>query len=334
MKPLRLLTLLLPVLIGLGALVYAGTGTLFFVSLAKAVQDDEREGGSRSLTKLGALRSSELREISGIARSSIYPESFWCHNDSGHPPRLYLVRQDGHVLAECEITGARNADWEDISSFEYGGVPYLAIGDIGDNRRRRDNVAVYLIREPDLELKSDERIQFKTKLLHKVLLQYEDGPCDCEAMGVVGTTGELFLIEKRQQDRTSQKPGVYRLDLRPWLSGKLDRKKGGATELRRIAEIPIRNVTGMAFSKDSQKIIARDYLAAHLITLQPGKNWVKQLKRFDPKLVALPLERQGEAICFDSTGKAVITTSEFQGQPIWQVTLEDGSEKLDRPSRK
>ena len=334
MKPFRLFVFLLSVLIGLGALVYAGTGTLFFVSLAEAVQDAEDGLGSQSLTKLGVLRSAELKEVSGIARSGIYADSFWCHNDSGHSPKLYLVRQDGEVLAECAISGAQNADWEDISSFSYGGVPYLAIGDVGDNRRRRENVAVYLLREPKIELKSDERVKCQAKPLHKLLLKYEDGPRDCEALGVAGETGELLLIEKRQQDRTSQKAGVYRLDLKPFLSSKSGQKKRGAIKLPRIAEFPIRNVTGMAFSQDSQKIIARDYLAAHLIELQPGNGWGLQLKRSAPKLVALPLERQGEAICFDATGAAVITTSEFQGQPIWQVTLKDTLEKKpDRPNR-
>ncbi len=315
------------VAISCGALIYASTGTLFFLSLADAFEFNDRHSSKDSLTKLGVVRGNELTENSGISRSHLYPDSVWCHNDSGHSPTLYLVRYDGQLLAKCPVTKAQNADWEDVASFEIDGVPYLLVGDVGDNRGRRQNIAFYLIREPVLELGDGKVVEQPVEILQKIVAVYEDGPRNCEAIGVCQASGELFLVEKKAFGSRGQKPGVYTLDLKPFLQGLAKRGKGGRQELRRVAEFPVRNVTGMAFSEDSRKVVIRDYLAAHLLVRGEKETWQERFQRGKPRLLPLPIERQGEAICFEAGGQAVITTSEFARQPIWKVTIENPSDQ-------
>ncbi len=313
--------------IGFGALVYASTGTLFFVSLANAFEDDDRDLGPDILTKLGVVRATELSETSGIARSHLYSDALWCHNDSGHSPTLYLVQFDGTVLAKSRVSKAQNADWEDIGSFLINGTPYLIVGDVGDNRGRRQNIAFYLMKEPTIELVKGKVVEQPIETMQKIVAVYEDGPRNCEAIGVSTASRELFLIEKKPLGGSQQPPGIYRLDLAPFFGGQRSGPKKGFSKIRRVADLPVRNVTGMAFSDDSQKVIIRDYLAAHLMVRRAGENWPERFQRGQAKLVSLPIERQGESICFESAGNAVITTSEFLTQPIWKVQVEDPSEK-------
>lgn len=313
--------------IGFGALVYASTGTLFFVSLADAFEGDDRDLGPDILTKLGVIRATELSETSGIARSHLYPDALWCHNDSGHSPTLYLVHFDGTVLAKSRVSKAQNADWEDIGSFLINGTPYLVVGDVGDNRGRRQNIAFYLMKEPTIKLVKGKVVEQPIKPMQKIVAVYEDGPRNCEAIGVSAANRELFLIEKKPLGSSRQQPGIYRLDLAPFIDGQRSGPKKGFSKIRRVADFPVRNVTAMAFSDDSQKVIIRDYLAAHLMVRRAGENWPERFQRARAKLVSLPIERQGESICFESTGTAVITTSEFPSQPIWKVQIEDPSDE-------
>lgn len=326
MNPYRSCILFIVVAVGCGALIYASTGTLFFLGLADAFEINDRQSSKDSLTKLGVVRGNELTENSGISRSHLYPDSVWCHNDSGHSPTLYLVRYDGQVLAKCPVAKAQNADWEDVGSFKIDGVPYLVVGDVGDNRGRRQNIAFYLVREPALELIDGKVVEQPVQVLQKIVAVYEDGPRNCEALGVCQASGELFLVEKKALGSRGQNPGVYSLDLKPFLPGSAKGGKRGRQELQRVAEFPVRNVTGMAFSADARKVVIRDYLAAHLLVRGEQETWQERFRRGGPRLIPLPIERQGEAICFEAGGQAVITTSEFSRQPIWKVKIENPSE--------
>ena len=311
------------VVVVFGALIYASTGTLFFVNLADAFEYDDRGSKPGILTKLGVVRGNELTENSGIARSHLYPDSLWCHNDSGHSPTLYLVRHDGTLLAKCPVSKAQNADWEDIGTFEFEGSPYLVVGDVGDNRGRRQNIAFYLIKEPSLQLEDGKVVEQPVRILQKIVAVYEDGARNCEAIGICGASGELYLVEKKPLGSPGQDPGVYGLDLKPFLEGAPPGGNRGRHEIRRVADFPVRNVTGMSFSADSTKVIIRDYLAAHLMKRREGESWRERFQRGQARLIALPIERQGEAVCFAPGGQAVITTSEFARQPIWKVKIEE-----------
>ncbi|MER3403200.1 MAG: hypothetical protein C4337_07925 [Armatimonadota bacterium] len=77
-----------------------------------------------------------IDEMSGIARSRTYPDTYWVHNDSGDRARLFAIRADGNVMVPpfvsrrdnarqsntpppvfegIQIDGATNIDWEDIA---------------------------------------------------------------------------------------------------------------------------------------------------------------------------------------------------------------------------
>ena len=75
--------------------------------------------------------SSKLGEVSGIETQS--RDIFFAINDSGEDPVLYIMKSDGIIFHKIFIQGAKNVDWEDLSSDD----DFLYIGDIGNNRNQR-----------------------------------------------------------------------------------------------------------------------------------------------------------------------------------------------------
>ena len=67
-------------------------------------------------------------------------------NDSGDEPFVYVLRHDGVLIHKMFVSGAKNIDWEDLSSDH----DFLYIGDIGNNRNQRKDLKIYRVQINDL----------------------------------------------------------------------------------------------------------------------------------------------------------------------------------------
>jgi hypothetical protein len=272
---------------------------------------------------VGTVRARELAEISGMALSRRFPNAFWVHNDSGHDAILYLISMQGKLLAKCPVESAINRDWEDICCFTHRGRNFVLIGDIGDNGMNQESCRLYLFEEPPLQLKPGQVVDHPISRCTEIEFTYSDGPRDCEAFGFDAKSQSLFFIEKIAGNvKATSPPGVYSMRIDSWLDPQAS-DRPSITKLDRVADLPVRNVTAMAFSIDNQKLIARDYFYGYLFERHADDDWEAILQRNQPKSFVLPIERQGEAVCFSSNGDSIYVTSEFTGQPIWQVMLTD-----------
>ena len=56
-----------------------------------------------------------------------------------------------------------------------------------------------------------------------------------------------------------------------------------------------------------------------MYTRLDNQPWSEIINETNPQAVVLPLQRQGEAICFTPDSQAMIVTSEFTSQPIWKI---------------
>lgn len=92
------------------------------------------------------ITAAAIDEGSGLVASRRHPGILWTHNDSGDSPRVFAIRENGQLVSEVEIGGARNVDWEDLTIDDQG---QLYLGDIGNNASKRDDLGVYVVREPD-----------------------------------------------------------------------------------------------------------------------------------------------------------------------------------------
>lgn len=296
--------------------------------LARNHPPQQEEG--ELLVSLGINRNPQITESSGLAYSRLVENSIWTMNDSGNTNELFLLKTDGTLQAKIAVNGATNADWEAMAGFKIEEQPYLLIADVGDNLARRKAYQLYLLREPDLsaELTSHAQLPItKTVTASKIQFTYEDGPRNCEAIGVDVVGKQVWMVEKVNIDvGQKQPPGIYTLPLLLPLN-KIDQRQPMIA--KRIADFPPRNVTGMDFSPDGQRLVIRNYLNAHLYSRSDNETWQNRIITTKPMTLILPFQRQGEAICFSPDSKSVVVTSELKGQPIWQVNLSQSDDKVD-----
>jgi hypothetical protein len=240
----------------------------------------------------------DLSESSGLASSPARRGVWFTHNDSGGDPELFSFTLDGDTVERHKVKGAQAVDWEDMAAgpcpAEAGG-DCLYIGDIGDNRRRRDTVQVYAVSVPGAGNPSEVVASWN--------LVYPDGEQNAETLLVDPRSGAVYIITKVD----SGNPGVYRLPEKP-----------GRGTLQPVAQLSFngdspsgRRTTGGDWHPDGSRIVVRTYSAAwewRVDYADPEAHWQRA-----PRRIALPPEKQGEAIAYDPRG-GLLTTSE--GKPM------------------
>lgn len=152
----------------------------------------ERGGGDG---RLGFLESS------GIVKSRQHEGVFWTHADSGTSERLYAVAVDGRTLARFESHEVKNLDWEDIATDDSG---RLYVGDIGNNRSDRLDLAVYVFQEPraldrDGALVLERKIPFR----YPDQIEYPSPQEAFDAESLFWSQSTLYLLTKHRADTRS-----------------------------------------------------------------------------------------------------------------------------------
>ncbi len=266
------------------------------------------------------LADERIAESSGIAASSTYSHVFFTHNDSGDTARFFAVGPDGRTIATYDVQGAEAIDWEDMARATVPGREgsFLYVGDIGDNLRRRQDVTVYQLDEPDVDIDRDDVNQsVRPRVVTK--LSYEDGPHDAETL-FVPSRGQIGVITKELDGRSR----VY-----------LAEPYSDNPTLRRVATIDFTKIarpyritdyapesrlsaTGGDVSPDGRRLVVRTYIEAFEWDISDGLESGLALK---PTRVPLPWTRQGEAIGYTRDGNALLTTSEQVPAPVYLVAL-------------
>lgn len=307
----------------------------------------------KSIQRVGVNNNESLKESSGLAASSV-PDAYWTINDSGNSSDIALLSSQGKLLA-THTTDAKNIDWEAMASVVVDQQRWLVIADVGDNLLRRSELQLYVLPEPESPLTPGKK-PLKTRVVRfsydakgtteadknrfaetrKKPVLLGTRPANCEAIGVDPTSLQVWLVEKvylTAQQTTP--PGVFVLQMPKSIfestSSDASRAPSKVRVAKRQGSFPVKNVTGMAFSPDGKHLLIRNYLNAHLYRRSGDEVWLETFASTRPDRVVLPLQRQGEAVCFSSNSKNVILTSELLGQPIWKVNLQW---YLDQPVRK
>lgn len=322
----RTQNLLLQGLMAVGVIlfaVYIVVGTSMFARFAEAGGEAAEESKIQEsvLTQLGVVQDPRLTEISGIDASYLYPDCFWVHNDSGNPAELFLIDSRGSTKAVVRLSDAKNIDWEDICLFNYAGVPHICVADVGDNSATRKGYQLYVFAEPKIEIpdQKESPVNIKISEITRLDFQYADGPRNCEAIAVHPKRGEFFLFQKSKQRNSQEKEfGIYKLRLKK--NYKLE-----SNVARKIGQVKDRLVTGAAISRDSRQLIFCNYVSAALMNRPPAMDWEHYLPEKKFTRLALPVQRQGEAICFSADGKSIVVASEKVKQPIWKIALPESN---------
>jgi len=261
--------------------------------------------------RVGTISDSRIDEVSGMVPISGYRDYFWVHNDSKDVARLFAIRKDGSVVAEVELPGASNIDYEDIATGP-GPDPartYLFIADTGNNALNRNEMVIWRLPEPRLPSTNlNQRLVAERSVA--IRFRYPGGTYNNEALIVHPTTGTLYLITK-----VNGPAGVYRFP---------SSVAGGATQtLVRIATMNIGGlVTAADLTEDGRRMLVRTFPAVQEYRLPEGALFETI---FTQRRIVLPnagvAEPKSESICFDLDDRDFFTSNEGNPAPIHQTSL-------------
>nr|WP_116042383.1 hypothetical protein [Amycolatopsis palatopharyngis] len=246
---------------------------------------------------LCSISDERLAELSGLAADD---EHWYAVSDGGTRIQVFVLNRDCSV----ERTITDPIDPYDVEDMARAGDGTLWLADTGDNRKRRDTVALHEVR-PD-----------GGATLYR--LTYPDGPHDAEAL-LLDPAGVPYVITKNVLG-TSE---VYRP------AGPLT--SPGPTPLENVGSLRFEStdtkggpvggtgsvlVTGGAVSADGTVVALRTYTDAYLYRV-PGGDIAAALQGA-PVRVPLPGENQGEAIAFEPGG-TLLSAGEGTAQPVRAV---------------
>ncbi|MBS1793257.1 MAG: hypothetical protein JSS81_05355 [Acidobacteria bacterium] len=265
---------------------------------------------------LGRLESKEIDESSGLAASKCQPDVFWTHNDSGDDAFIFALGPKGENLGTWKVAGAKNTDWEDIAEIKTPtGECVLYIGDIGNNRRDREELVIYRVGEPRVspESKNSSRKNpLETEPAAAIRIAYPDQRHDAEALMVHPATGDIYILSKQKSDPAA----VYRL--------KSGYDPNGVNRLEKLTDftvpaVPYGFLTGGDIAPDGKHVIICDYFDAYELTLPDGAKNFDEIWKQPPVTVELGPREVGEAVAYAADGKAIYATSENKNPPFIEV---------------
>ncbi len=323
------------------------TGCLFFASTATVFSQ------FGAAVSKGVLEKSPINEASGMVASRENPGFLWTHNDSGDKARIFLIDTLARLHATYYLEGVEARDWEEIAYMQIGGINYLIIGDIGDNRAVRSSVSIHIIPEPRLAAaaspaaaslsattspvsaavrgETPQTDTISAAHIRTFALQYEDGPRDAEALFYDPQDELLYVITKRELQVGLYAVAIPRfsLSLNPapadLQSALADLRSPQADplpapadtlKLERKATLPFTYITAADISPSGDEILIKNLLSVFYWDRKAGESVVQALSR-ESVLQPYQAEPQGEAIAFSVDGRGYYTLSEqVLGLPV------------------
>ncbi len=188
-------------------------------------------------------------------------------------------------------------------------MSYLAIADIGDNFRWRQELAIHIVAEPDVRTEAPSDVPLT--VAWTIRYEYPDGPHDAESIAVDVDSQELLVLTKR-----SVPVQMFRLPLRP---------VADVVTATHLLDVLLPQPSPLDLQQDPDFGAFRsmptgmDAGAAGVVIVTPldAYYWprieeesVAALLAQPPRRVPLPRMSQIESVCFDATGRSFFITSE------------------------
>lgn len=236
-----------------------------------------------------------VRETSGAAMDPGGGGVFWSHGDSGSPPELFALTQNGIALGTVSLRGARNQDWEDMAIGPCAGGRCLYAADIGDLGRKKNDPLV-LYRAPLPQAPGDHKVEAQ-----RFEARFPGGTRDAEAIFVL-PDGSVYLINKGQGDPVE----LFRWPT-PLAAGPVDlvRVRELAPKAAQLGD----RVTGAGASPDGRWVAVRTYATLALYRTSDLLGAGGPAYTLD---LAPLQESQGEAVAMGADGLILLTSEAGQ----------------------
>lgn len=270
------------------------------------------------------LESDALDEISGLARSHRDTKLFWGHNDSGSGAYVYAFDRHGKHLSRVTLMDTGNRDWEDMSSFQWNGQPWLVIGDVGDNHSQHSELRLQFLVEPELSSAAME-LELTTDYTYSFV--YPDGARDSESIAIDATEESIYILTKRDVPAR-----LYRLPLRfsntqtpataefigtlPHIPQPSAIEQLHASPHGRWSAQP----TALDFAPDGSSAAVLTYKSVFVFTRAEGQSWAQALAG-EPIQYLLPALKQAESLAYLGPQR-ILVSSEKRPAPLWLLTLQ------------
>jgi hypothetical protein len=246
-----------------------------------------------SPTVVSHIGDNRIKESSGLAYSVKHPDLVYTMNDSGNRPMVYAVQvSTGKVVGQTDL---ESLDLEDPESIAVDRQGRVWLGDLGDNDRDRDDVSIVSFDEPGTATAAPRALQ-------RYPVKFNTGPSNVEAMMVYPTSGQIFLISKKNED--GGKPGLFVLPqvLTPG-------KRNVATNLNRPMPAGVSDAT---FTPDGRHALVET--ASKVLVYDP-KTWQSVGEFPGP---GLP---KGESMTVEPGGRSVLMGTEGEDSPLVRLAL-------------
>ncbi|MFQ5484288.1 MAG: hypothetical protein ACE5DO_03035 [Desulfobacterales bacterium] len=266
---------------------------LIISSCSTSIYDRWKQGGPQIIEKTGTFNEASISESSGIVKSRQYKDIFWTHNDSGNPPVLFAIDNQGKLINAFYVSHSANVDWEDITIDDHNN---LYIADMGDNMTIRNDLAIYKLKEPDPFSRTGSSV-----MSEKIPVNYPESKSDCEA--TFWFQGRVYIITKTSLGKTT----LYMLD---------QSDKGEKKILHRVQDLNrIKEVTAADYSKQTRLLALLTYSEVVIMKADSDKSIFTKLTRIPLSL------KQSEAICWDKED-LIITNEEGELYRIRNLIFE------------
>jgi hypothetical protein len=264
--------------------------------------------------RLVEVQDRALKEASALAASQKSPGVYWTLNDSGNSPTVYAVDEQGRSRGSFRVDDAENVDWE---SLQVGpgtnGGSALYIGDTGDNDRKRREIVIYRVPEPDPLPIGGRSSNGRTAPAEAFRLQFPAGAHDTEAILVHPVTGELLVVTKTQPGRAT----VYRAPMPLNARQRATMEKVADLDMAR-AGVKIDVVTDGAVSADARRVAIRTYSSALEFDVPPGAA-LASIWEQAPRFLRIDDPPQGEGLSYRADGTALITIGESNPTYLYEI---------------
>lgn len=264
---------------------------LILLMLVGACQSQKRiDGPFEEGVVQGVNTNKDLEEASGLVASRRYPGMLWTHNDSGHPPKLFLLDTMGVTWRTFQIIGAENRDWEDIALGPgRDSINYIYVADIGDNSAKHKIKFIYCVEEPSVDQEGELTV------VDTLLIRLADKKRDTETLMIDPISHNLYLVSKRE-DNVS----LYEVKF-PFVADTLTAEP--------VHTLPIRGVVAGDISPDGREILLKTYENIYYWRRLAGQSVADALQAPAIELAYIP-EPQGESIAWAVDGSGFYTLGE------------------------
>ena len=152
-----------------------------------------------------------LKEASG-AQKTVGSDLIWMVNDAGNSPKVFGLNDKGKIISSIKVN-EENRDWEDLTSDDQGN---LYIGDFGNNKNHRRDLAVLVVKKDDLKSNkpvTTENIYFSFPDQVKFPPKKKNRYFDCEAFFYLNDS--LYLFTKSRVNDNHGKTSLYKIPAKP-----------------------------------------------------------------------------------------------------------------------